>query len=58
MLKPTKLTNEPVKNFSFKDTKDWDLLRASITKFTDEGALKVPLVVGGKKIYRDEIKLK
>lgn len=53
---PPNLQNEPVKNFSFKDTKDWDLLRASITKFTDEGALKVPLVVGGKKIYRDEIK--
>ncbi|CAX41827.1 delta-1-pyrroline-5-carboxylate dehydrogenase, mitochondrial precursor, putative [Candida dubliniensis CD36] len=53
---PPNLQNEPVKNFGFKDTKDWDLLRASLTKFTDEGVLKVPLVVGGKKIYRDETK--
>ncbi|RCK67872.1 Delta-1-pyrroline-5-carboxylate dehydrogenase, mitochondrial [Candida viswanathii] len=53
---PPNLQNEPVKNFGFKDTKDWDLLRASITKFTDEGALQVPLVVGGKRIYRDETK--
>ncbi|EGW31110.1 delta-1-pyrroline-5-carboxylate dehydrogenase [Spathaspora passalidarum NRRL Y-27907] len=53
---PPFLANEPVRPFSFKDTKDWDLLRASLTKFTDEGALSVPLVINGKKIYRDETK--
>ncbi|KAG7660899.1 PUT2 [[Candida] subhashii] len=53
---PPNLQNEPVRNFGFKDTKDWDLLRASITKFTDEGSLRVPLVINGKKIYREETK--
>ncbi|ODV78730.1 delta-1-pyrroline-5-carboxylate dehydrogenase [Suhomyces tanzawaensis NRRL Y-17324] len=47
------LTNEPVKEFSFSQQKDWDLLRASLTKFTDNGALDIPLVINGKKIYRD-----
>ncbi|CAK9441612.1 uncharacterized protein LODBEIA_P54800 [Lodderomyces beijingensis] len=51
---PPNLQNEPVKNFGFNDTKDWDLLRASLTKFTDEGALQVPLVIGGNKIHRDQ----
>jgi 1-pyrroline-5-carboxylate dehydrogenase len=50
---PANLTNEPVKDFTHKDQKDWDLLRASITKFTDNGPLNVPLVINGKKIYRD-----
>lgn len=50
---PPNLQNEPVRDFGFKDTKDWDLLRASITKFTDEGALRVPLVINGKKVYRE-----
>ncbi|EDK45802.1 delta-1-pyrroline-5-carboxylate dehydrogenase [Lodderomyces elongisporus NRRL YB-4239] len=53
---PPNLQNEPVKNFGFNDVKDWDLLRASLTKFTDDGALKVPIVIGGEKIYRDDIK--
>ncbi|KAI5969011.1 PUT2 [Candida margitis] len=53
---PPNLQNEPVKPFGFNDVKDWDLLRASITKFTDEASLKVPLVVGGQKIYREETK--
>ncbi|CAD1809458.1 1-pyrroline-5-carboxylate dehydrogenase [Candida parapsilosis] len=53
---PPNLQNEPVKSFGFNDVKDWDLLRASITKFTDEASLKVPLVVGGQKIYREETK--
>ena len=42
--------NEPVKEFGFAHQKDWDLLRASITKFTD-GILDIPLVIGGEKIY-------
>lgn len=45
------LKNEPIKDFSFNDQKDWDLLRASITKFTDSGPLDIPLVIGGKRIY-------
>lgn len=52
---PPSLTNEPVKEFSFNHQKDWDLLRASITKFTDNGALDIPLVIGGEKIYDREI---
>lgn len=45
------IKNEPVREFDFKHQKDWDLLRASITKFTDNGPLDIPLVIGGKKIY-------
>lgn len=48
---PPALTNEPVKDFSYDALKDWDLLRASITKFTDNGALDVPVVIGGQRIY-------
>lgn len=48
---PSSLRNEPVKDFSFKDQKDWDLLRASITKWVDNGPLDVPLVIGGERIY-------
>lgn len=48
---PPNLTNEPVKNFGINDQKDWDLLRASITKFTDNGALEIPIVINGEKIY-------
>lgn len=51
---PPHLKNEPVKEFSLTHQKDWDLLRASITKFTDNGALDIPLVINGEKIYRDE----
>lgn len=50
---PKDLKNEPVKDFSYKDQKDWDLLRASITKFTDNSPLDIPLVINGEKIYRD-----
>lgn len=42
--------NDPIKEFGFSQQKDWDLLRASISKFTD-GALDIPLVIGGKRIY-------
>lgn len=48
---PKTVTNEPVKEFS--NQKDWDLLRASITKFTDNGPLAIPLVINGEKIYND-----
>lgn len=48
---PPHIGNEGVKDFSFNHQKDWDLLRASITKFTDNGALKIPLVINGEKIY-------
>ncbi|OBA19338.1 delta-1-pyrroline-5-carboxylate dehydrogenase 1 [Metschnikowia bicuspidata var. bicuspidata NRRL YB-4993] len=47
---PPTLTNEPIKEFSFAHQKDWDLLRASITKFTDS-ALDIPLVINGKRIF-------
>lgn len=48
---PPTVINEPVREFSFQNQRDWDLLRASITKFTDNGVLDIPLVVGGRKIY-------
>lgn len=47
---PPTLTNEPIKEFSFAHQKDWDLLRASITKFTDT-PLDIPLVINGERIY-------
>ncbi|KAI3404125.1 PUT2 [Candida oxycetoniae] len=53
---PPFLQNEAVKNFGFNDVKDWDLLKASLTKFTDESTLQVPIVIGGKKIYREKTK--
>ncbi|CCE72519.1 Piso0_000099 [Millerozyma farinosa CBS 7064] len=49
---PKNIKNEPVKDFSFKDQKEWDLLRASITKYTDNGPLQIPLVINGEKIYK------
>lgn len=48
---PPSLINEPIKEFSFNDQKDWDLLRASISKLTDSDALKVPIVINGKRIH-------
>lgn len=45
------IKNEPVKPFGKTDTVDWDLLRASILKFTDNGSLDIPLVINGKRIY-------
>lgn len=47
---PPTLSNEPVKEFSASRQKDWDLLRASITKLSDE-LLDIPLVIGGERIY-------
>ncbi|SCW02707.1 LAFE_0F12508g1_1 [Lachancea fermentati] len=53
-LKPPKqITNEPVKAFAGKDTVEWDLLRASISKFKS-ASLDVPLVIDGKRIYYNE----
>ncbi|ABN64906.2 delta-1-pyrroline-5-carboxylate dehydrogenase [Scheffersomyces stipitis CBS 6054] len=49
------IKNESVKDFCFKDEKDWDLLRAAITKFSDE-TLAIPLVINGQKVYRTETK--
>lgn len=43
--------NEPVKPFSKNDQLDWDLLKASLIKFTDNGALDIPLVINGERIY-------
>lgn len=45
------ITNEPVKPFGSTDQKDWDLLRASISKFTD-ATLPIPLVINGQRIHR------
>ncbi|CAH2353943.1 delta-1-pyrroline-5-carboxylate dehydrogenase, mitochondrial [[Candida] railenensis] len=44
------LINEPIKNFTFSDQKDWDLLRASISKFTD-APLDIPVVINGEKRF-------
>ncbi|ODQ80792.1 hypothetical protein BABINDRAFT_161004 [Babjeviella inositovora NRRL Y-12698] len=46
------VVNEPVKAFDKTHTKDWDLLRASLTKFTDHGPLQIPIVINGEKIYK------
>ncbi|KAF3987695.1 hypothetical protein FT663_03694 [Candidozyma haemuli var. vulneris] len=45
------ISNEPVKEFSYEHQKDWDLLRASLTKLTDGGPLDIPLIIGGEKVY-------
>ncbi|SCV05579.1 LANO_0H10594g1_1 [Lachancea nothofagi CBS 11611] len=50
---PKQITNEPVKNFSSKDTMDWDLLRASVSKFNN-ASLDVPLVINGKRVFYNE----
>lgn len=48
---PPSIKNEPVKPFGKNDTVDWDLLRASVLKFTDNGSLDIPLVINGERIY-------
>ncbi|KAI5964342.1 PUT2 [Candida pseudojiufengensis] len=53
---PPNLQNESIKEFGFNDIKDWDLLKASITKFKDNEPLDIPLVINGEKIYKDDIK--
>lgn len=50
---PKQIGNEPVKNFGPKDTKDWDLLRASLMKFRSS-SLEVPLVIDGQRIYYND----
>ncbi|SCU87916.1 LADA_0E07008g1_1 [Lachancea dasiensis] len=50
---PKQIANEPVKAFSNKDTLDWDLLRASVSKFKN-ASLDVPLVIDGKRIFYNE----
>lgn len=47
---PPSLKNEPIKDFGFNDQKDWDLLRASISKFTDS-VVDVPIVINGERIH-------
>lgn len=48
---PSTLTNEHIKDFGASNQKDWDLLRASITRFSDE-VLDIPLVINGERIYK------
>lgn len=53
---PKQITNEAVKPFACTDTKDWDLLRASLMKFKSS-SLEVPLVINGeRRFYDDQIK--
>ncbi|ONH66855.1 Delta-1-pyrroline-5-carboxylate dehydrogenase, mitochondrial [Cyberlindnera fabianii] len=52
--KVPKAKNEAVKPFGKNDVLDWDLLRASLLKFTDNGPLDIPLVINGKRIYGKE----
>ncbi|AMD19208.1 HBR307Cp [Eremothecium sinecaudum] len=50
---PPHITNEAVKPFGKKDTLDWDLLRASISKFSNL-TLDVPLVINGKRLHNSD----
>ncbi|RKP31642.1 delta-1-pyrroline-5-carboxylate dehydrogenase 1 [Metschnikowia bicuspidata] len=52
---PPKLSNEPLKVFSATCQKDWDLLRASISKYSDH-VLDIPLVVNGNRVYARDTK--
>ncbi|SCU86954.1 LAMI_0D04192g1_1 [Lachancea mirantina] len=53
-IKPPKhISNEAVKTFSQKDTSDWDLLRASLSKFNN-ASLDIPLVINGKRFFYNE----
>ncbi|QLL33419.1 hypothetical protein HG536_0E03300 [Torulaspora globosa] len=53
---PKQITNEAVKPFGLTDTKDWDLLRASLMKFKSS-SLEVPLVINGeRRYYNDQTK--
>ncbi|KAH3664309.1 hypothetical protein WICMUC_005837 [Wickerhamomyces mucosus] len=45
------IKNEPVKPFSHTEPVDWDLLRASLLRYTDNGSLDIPLVINGERIY-------
>lgn len=54
--KIAEIKNEPIKDFGRNDTKDWDLLRALISKFTINGALDIPLVINGKRIAKNQTK--
>ncbi|CDK30051.1 unnamed protein product [Kuraishia capsulata CBS 1993] len=50
-LVPPGLKNEPIKSFGKESTVDWDLLRESIIKLTDNGPLEIPVIVGDSEIY-------
>lgn len=45
------IENEPTRLFDKTHTRDWDLLRALLTKFVDNGPLPIPLVINGQRIY-------
>lgn len=47
---PNNLTNQSNKTFA-KNSIEWDLLRNSINKFTDNQSLKIPLVINGERVY-------
>ncbi|AET38686.1 1-pyrroline-5-carboxylate dehydrogenase Ecym_3187 [Eremothecium cymbalariae DBVPG len=47
---PKQISNEQVKAFGKNDILDWDLLRASISKFNNS-SLHVPLVINGERVY-------
>lgn len=51
---PRDLKNEPVKDFSSNDTKDWTSLKASISKFSNNSPVDIPIVINGEKIYRKQ----
>lgn len=50
---PQHITNEQIKSFTNKDNVDWDLLRASLSKFKNS-SLDIPLVINGERIYYTE----
>lgn len=50
---PKQISNEAIKPFGITDTKDWDLLRASLMKFKSS-SLDVPLVINGERIYYND----
>ncbi|CCD23879.1 1-pyrroline-5-carboxylate dehydrogenase NDAI_0C02190 [Naumovozyma dairenensis CBS 421] len=52
---PVHIKNEPVKPFGSNDTKDWDLLRASLMKFKSS-SLEIPLIINGERIYYNNSK--
>ncbi|EDO18880.1 hypothetical protein Kpol_1023p49 [Vanderwaltozyma polyspora DSM 70294] len=50
---PSNINNEAVKAFGVTDTKDWDLLRASLFK-CNEGTLDIPLIINGERFYYND----
>lgn len=50
---PNNLTNQAIKTFS-KNSIEWDLLKLSINKFTDNSSLKIPLVINGERLFEEK----